>query len=69
MTETGEAYCVDSGYPVRPGAGDRCRTHGHRDTPCTTALRAPRCTHPYGSRNGSGRCDECGEPLTAEDPA
>lgn len=58
-----EGYCVVSGQPVRYGAGDRCRAHGDASEPCIGRLRRPRCTHPGGSRNGSGRCDECGRRL------
>lgn len=58
-----EAYCVDSGHPVRYGAGDRCISHGAADTPCYAALRDPRCQHPRWpvDANGSSRCPECGE--------
>jgi len=55
-----EAYCVDSGAPVRYEAGDRCIKHGAAPTPCFAALRDPRCEHPRRNANGSGRCDECG---------
>lgn len=57
-----EAYCVDSGYPVRWGFGDRCVAHGARSEPCYAALREPRCTHPRwpSGANGSTRCPECG---------
>ncbi|MDR6117250.1 hypothetical protein QE370_000434 [Aeromicrobium sp. SORGH_AS981] len=60
-----EWYCVDSGRPVREGAGDRCKAHGSRSTPCYAAVRDPRCTHPdWPERaNGSDRCPECGADL------
>lgn len=64
-----EAYCVDSGAPVRLGAGDRCIHHGAADTPCFTAVRAvPKCTHsrwPKGA-NSSDTCPECGHTMTPE---
>ena len=61
-----EAYCVDSGHPVRWEEGDRCIVHGNRPTPCYAALRDPRCQHPRWPRdaNGSSRCPECGEEAT-----
>jgi hypothetical protein len=59
-----EAYCIRSGRPVRWGAGDRCRDHGHTSKPCEAWLRVPQCTHPLGARNGGNLCDECGRPLT-----
>jgi hypothetical protein len=66
MGETSEAYCVDSGHPVRYEAGDRCIAHGDRDTPCFAALRPPRCTHPRWPKgaNGSANCPECGAVVT-----
>lgn len=56
-----EAYCVDSGRPVGPLGGDRCKSHGAALTPCYVAFRAPRCEHPDWPRwaNGSDRCPEC----------
>jgi hypothetical protein len=61
VPETEEAYCVDSGRPVSPQGGDRCKSHGGRGVPCFVAFRAPRCTHPDWPRwaNGSNRCPEC----------
>jgi hypothetical protein len=58
-----EAYCVDSGMPVRWEAGDRCKAHGNRLEPCFAAQRHPRCEHPDWPRfaNGSDKCPECGE--------
>lgn len=57
-----EAYCVDSGHPVRWEAGDRCVKHGAAPTPCYAALRAARCTHPRfpAGANGGSCCPECG---------
>ncbi len=63
---TAEAYCVDSGRPVRYEAGDRCLSHGGRDVACTTALRDPRCTHPHPSPNHpTPTCSECGAEIGA----
>lgn len=61
-----EAYCVDSGRPVRYEAGDRCLHHGNRATPCYTALREPRCAHPHLSPNHPyPHCSECGRDVDA----
>ena len=60
-TPASEAYCVDSGRPVRYESGDRCRSHGARGVACTAALRDPRCKHPHLSPNHPyPYCDECG---------
>lgn len=60
-TPKSEAYCVDSGRPVRYEAGDRCIHHGNRGEACTAALRDPRCEHPRLSPNHPyPHCSECG---------
>lgn len=62
-----ERYCVDSGRPVRMIPGDRCIKHGNRSTPCYTALREARCTHPRLSPNHPyPHCAECGRDLDGE---
>jgi hypothetical protein len=63
-----EWYCVDSGRPVREGAGDRCRVHGNRLEPCYAAKRDPRCEHPTfpQAANGGDRCPECGVRVGAD---
>lgn len=59
-----ERYCVDSGRTVRMIPGDRCIRHGNRSTPCYTALREARCTHPHLSPNHPyPHCSECGRDL------
>lgn len=60
--EKTEAYCLASGHPVRPGAGDRCVAHGAAAAFCETGFRFPQCRHPRWPReaNGSARCPECG---------
>lgn len=57
-----EAYCIQSGYPVRPGAGDRCLRHGDALYPCEFLFRIPECQHTRWPEhaNGSDRCPECG---------
>ena len=69
MSETTEAYCVDSGRPVGPMGGDRCKSHGAASTACYVAFRAPRCEHPDWPRwaNGSSRCPECRAVVEADD--
>jgi len=61
-----ERYCAASGRPVHH-EGDRCRSHGAADRPCTTDVRPAGCEYPRLSPNHPYPCcEECGKRLDTE---